>query len=509
MLPVPAHSATYYLDAAVVGETGDGSLENPWKTLAQAQAVVVSGDVVNILSGDYGRYSENNVIRTDYVIYQAVDGQVVNLDGVSVNNSTLTNTYLKFMGINFKPAWVDPCSTSQVGCDDPQYAESTTTTYSKTADVVNLNNAKYVQIHDSVLEGQNRYLTSTGVYALNSSYITIADCTIKNIIHGIRFVGDSTNNAAIGNHIHGLAGTGLSSHGYQTVSNILFERNHIHDGLVTNLPDYAPKKEPLSTYGYHGSGISIRNGDVTVRGNIIRNTGSSAGIKLYEDESDYINDNVLIENNLVYDVGSLYAISVAEAGPNVVIRNNTVIARNRFYANGGNAQFRTAFLPYSVDLQNGTPDIQIHNNIFIGIAKLDSPYITESNNVVWTTSTSTITPVVHETTYVMTSSYSYYPWAELGAMFKDPTMTFANDHGRILDFTLKDGSLGINRGNPTLQPAKSMGALDADNAFIIDSNPLRAGGNTMVGAYGFGAIHSLAIAQRRLFRNVRVGEVEP
>lgn len=482
-------SATYYLDASAINTLGNGTLSSPWKTLSQAQGVVVQGDTVNVSTGDYGMYYETDVVRSDYITYQALPGNTVKFDGVSINNSESSNSYLKFVGIHFKPDWVDPCATSQPGCSDPQYVNSTTTTYAKTADIIHLSNANYVQIVGSYLEGQNRYLTPTGVYTLNSSNITVSGCDIKNVISGIKFLGNADNSMAIGNDIHGLASTALSSQVGMTTRNILFERNHAHDGVLTTAPDYAPKKSPISTYGYHASGVSIRNGDVTVRGNIIHNMASSAGIKLYEDESDFVNDNVLIENNLIYDLGALIAISISEAGPNIAVKNNTVIAQSRFDTNGGNAQFRTAFTVSSVDEQLGPADVQVHNNIMIGIAGLTAGCVTESNNVVWTTSTSTISPIVSPSTHVMTSSYSYYPWDKLKALFASQNIVYENYHGLILDFRLGSESLALNRGDVEQQPERGLGVLDANSAFIQDSNPLRSSGDVMAGAYGYGALY--------------------
>jgi hypothetical protein len=64
-----AISATYYLDAINGSDSNPGTSDQPWKTIAEAQGIVISGDTIIVRNGSYGSYSEANVGRTDWVTY--------------------------------------------------------------------------------------------------------------------------------------------------------------------------------------------------------------------------------------------------------------------------------------------------------------------------------------------------------------------------------------------------------------------------------------------------------
>lgn len=499
------HATTFYLDASALDETGTGTIEAPFKTLAQAQSVVVSGDTVNIYSGDYGGFSEVDVARTDYVVWQAIEGEVVHFDYIFLPHTVTTDSYLRFVRINVMPPTRDTCAVVREGCNDPQWPTSTSLTYTKTDYPFYATDINYIQLIDCVLSGPgSRHLTPGGFYAINANHVLIEGSEITRVIHGIRINGGGVDHVIRNNHIHHFVGSGISSLGvgYQ---GLLYENNHIHDSIDQYWSDDWSAKAPGSNV--HGSGISIRDGNVTIRGNIIHDAD---GIMAYEDDAgnDYVNENMLIENNLVYDIGGLYALRIYEAGPNIVVRNNTLIARSRYDDPAAVTQYRTAFTVEGVDEQNGPASIEVYNNTLIGQSNFNLPEITESNNIVWSyykyynakywQCSSDIQGISNTFIYACRAGdESSLPLFDLFA--NDPNMTFTfgtaenteQGHQMILDFTIAETSLAYNFGDPLQQPTKSLGVLDANNEFILDTNPLRSSGAPVAGAYGAGAIYSL------------------
>jgi len=90
----------YYIDAVSGSdETGDGSLNAPWQSLAKARDMAQSGDTVRLFDGNYGAYDETGILRTDWVTYEPVDGHAPELNAVTISNSFATSVYLTFRDI--------------------------------------------------------------------------------------------------------------------------------------------------------------------------------------------------------------------------------------------------------------------------------------------------------------------------------------------------------------------------------------------------------------------------
>jgi polyhydroxyalkanoate synthesis repressor PhaR len=126
---------------------------------------------------------------------------------------------------------------------------------------------------------------------------------------------------------------------YWGTRDVLVEGNHIHD---------FPCDESIDT---HGSAISIRAGDITIRGNIMHDGFSSSGMMFYADTPGP-KSNVTIENNLVYDTktGSLHQ----HYGRENVIRNN-ILCLSREH------QLKQEQTPIDIDnLEFGKAQVPIH-----------------------------------------------------------------------------------------------------------------------------------------------------
>lgn len=107
LLTAPVSAAIYYLDAVNGNDSNDGTSDFPWKTLAKAQSTIADGDTVNLRTGDYGNFIENNISHARWTTYQADTGHTPTFsqeapydDAIRVySNSGKKNVNLIFRGI--------------------------------------------------------------------------------------------------------------------------------------------------------------------------------------------------------------------------------------------------------------------------------------------------------------------------------------------------------------------------------------------------------------------------
>lgn len=479
-VPKISLAATYYLDAVNGNDSNSGNISEPWQTLAKAQVTTVSGDMVYLKTGDYGTYTESNYpARTDYITYHAMENEMVHFDTININNSALTDSYLIFQGINIKPDWVDPCTGGQMGCDDPQYPESTQSTYSKTAQIVSITNSRAVKIIDSKLEGQLKYLTSYGVTIASSEDIVIDHCEITKVERGVNMMTESSNIKILNNHIHGIGASAIVQ-GNSTCSNILIEGNYAHDSYWSALDDYSPK---APNQNYHGSGIALRNGNVILRNNIIHDGFPSAGIMCYNTDTAIIPqyDNITIENNLVYDINTPYVMRFYLLGDNVNVRNNTFVGYLR--TGGGEYRYNTALAVHSL-ATDGAPHLNMSNNIFLGASYFNSIYTSQNNNIFYSWSDGTFQCVATNNSLILACDYSDNASDEVAQLFScGANCNFNANHKEWVDYTLGSSSPAINFGDVNTQSIDSLGVV-ADN-YLIANGLARSSTRHSAGAYEY------------------------
>lgn len=484
-----ADASTYYLDDDAANDSGVGSQIDPWKTLSKAQSVAISGDTIILSTGDYGTYLEANPsTRTSYVTYQAASGATVHFDNIFIlNTSTIKDTFLRFVGINIQPDSVDPCATAQTGCNDPMYASSGSDTYAKTENAVVITYANHVVISGSAIEGQNKYLTLYAISLSDSQEITIEDCDIKTATRAMTFLGISDGISIKNSHIHGIVASAVTE-GSDRITGVLIEGNNIHDSYYSILENYCPKVDPQNIY--HGSGIVIRQGDITIRNNIIHDGFPSAGIMCYEDLSAYGShyDNVTIENNLIYDIRTSYAIRVYHLGDNFLVRNNTIIGT--FGDGGGTTYFNTALAVHTLDDDVGSPMITLDNNVFLGAVYTLEANVTQNNNYFYSWRNGAAwqcSPLVDGSTVLTCKDYNFASPATLNSLFTCGSycnFTTAN-HGETIDYSLSSGSPLTNFGSVALQTTDSLGTIGVDG-FIRTNGVARSAALHSAGAYEYG-----------------------
>ncbi|UCG48224.1 MAG: tandem-95 repeat protein [Phycisphaerales bacterium] len=145
----------------------------------------------------------------------------------------------------------------------------------------------------------------------------------------------------------------------------------------------------------HASGVSIRCRNVTVRGNVFRAFGTTSGIMTYPpyagshpQQNGYT--NVVVENNLFYDMGAVYAVRLENLGSNIRFNNNTVIG---YHIGTGISRYGTQvrLLPLEGLASEKRHDIAFYNNLVVGGVSLSygDMHLTgfsEDYNIFWSCS---------------------------------------------------------------------------------------------------------------------------
>jgi hypothetical protein len=463
---------TYYLDASGGSDSNDGSGGAPWQTLSKALAEMVDGDGVILADGDYGILSDDNPTgRSGYRYIIAGLGDEVYFDGISVASSSLSSNYIKIHGVLVLPDAVDPASSGNPGADDPQYADSTLSTYAKTLGPVILTNARYVQVIDCNIKGRDRHLTLVGIDIDGCEEVLIEHCEIETLHRGAS-ITNSSNITFRGNHIHDLSGSGIQN-GDTLCSGLLYERNYIHDSGYTESEDYAPR---AAGQEYHASGMSIRSSDVTIRENILHDGFTSSGVMLYDTGDGY--DNILIENNIIYDTEQTNVLRIFRLGENVVVRNNLVASS---YRDTADARFKmfSAFTLESI-AETGTPSLTMYNNIFIGRIHIGAyaANVDEGNNFCWSFSSTSAwhapgdgTAAASDTILHNSSGDDFSTVFESGCFVGPVTYEFG--HGATIDWTYLATSPARFAGDVETQASASLGSLV--NGFILSDGTTRSG----------------------------------
>ncbi|MBN1671173.1 MAG: right-handed parallel beta-helix repeat-containing protein [Kiritimatiellae bacterium] len=108
-LSAAVRAATYYVDTDSVGgacsDSNPGTLSQPWRTLAKANAALVPGDTVRIRAGvytnDYIRPAGSGTSETARIAYRAHDGETVTLRQTAYAVRLDSKSYITVAGIRF------------------------------------------------------------------------------------------------------------------------------------------------------------------------------------------------------------------------------------------------------------------------------------------------------------------------------------------------------------------------------------------------------------------------
>ena len=469
---------TYYLDAAA-SAGGNGSEDNPFNALKDVQSVLQPGDGVIISDGNYGEFVESSASdRDSWIVYIAKEGHSPVFSKVEIVFPEPANAYIILYGINIEVDWVDPASSGEPGADNPHYPSSTQNTYAKTENVVILENVNYFQIYNGVLEGTNENLTKWGIWMSTVSNILIEKNEIKTLQIPIQLWYGNTVTIR-NNHIHEMVSS-CFRYGKEN-TNVLIEKNHCHDMNWDVSEPYTPRADGEN---YHNSVIALYSGNVTIRNNVFHDGFTSSGIMFYT-VPDYAFNNVVIENNLIYDIQTA-VLRLNDAGSNIYIRNNTIIGYYREHSMGRYNYYATLNI-HSLAKGHDGSKIHIYNNIFAGGVTYYEGFdkINQGNNIFWSllnepTNTWITDTEILNNSKVITWDSTFPTYFAKGFFVEDPVFTFA--HHKTIDFRLSSTSEGLNFGDPENQPSDSLGTLDA-NGFVQSNGKPRDSSNHSVGAY--------------------------
>lgn len=236
----------------------------------------------------------------------------------------------------------------------------------------------------------------------------------------------------------------------------------------------------------HLGGIYVRCGNVDIKRNIIRQWGNQSlkleGGETYEPVATNGYEDVLIENNLVYDSNSdSGGVWLRDLGNRVTIRNNTFIGQKTGSTNG--YYYRQAAQLYLKSGKDGT-GIKLYNNIFVGYLYLPAAWTVfdENYNLIYAVMQGSLwkTSLAGDHTIIYSTGYTK-PLIFDTDFFVDPNYT--PHHGIVCDYQLLSGAPAINFGDIDNQPTDSLGSLV--DGFIVDDGPARDASHHSAGAYEY------------------------
>ncbi|MEP2026209.1 MAG: putative Ig domain-containing protein [Reichenbachiella sp.] len=406
---------TYYIDPVGGNNSNDGSQSSPWASI-QANSIQ-NGDLVYLMSGNYGNVYIGNMARTEDVIFRALSGHTPVFSKLTIDNSQ----HLVFDGI------VIDASTASLGKEEFMMTGNANTTH------ITVKNSTLKSADDISTWTKNDWYANVASGAdFRGGNITFENTLITNVYHALSLRGDYSyvTNCTIDNFA-GDAIRGLGS--FST-----YEYNTVRDCYID---DYSIQHDDgFQAYKLDGD---LKIESVTLRYN---------KFLLFEDPiTQFVIDNELIgtlmqgiiitdgygdgwvvENNLVMN-DQTHGITLYGAR-NCRIQNNTVVQHPHFTD--------TDLVPWiSCQAQNKTGQDNFNNVIRNNIAAK------------FTTWTFDATSIVEGNIDIDELNYNnYLPY------FED----YVNR-----DFHLKAGSLAIDAGVNT-----DMAALDLDgNARVFGPSP--------------------------------------
>ena len=496
---------TFYVDSNHGNDKNSGNSKSPWKTITKAQTAVKPGDLVYLRSGNYGSFIDDFEItdRSNWIIYMSEIGAEVIFSHIQCRYRNPVEAKLIFCGIHIHPDYVDPASSGNEGCNDPQYSEAGGNTYAKSEIPFNISRAKNIKLFQSQIYGYNKHLTPDGINITNESqYIHIERVHIHTVRAGITY-SSSSDLTFLYNKINNITSSFFRSGGDN--KNVLIEGNHAFKISWAKTEDYCPR---IAGHTYHDSFVSIRSNNVTIRNNVFRNGGSSSMIMFYGSNGVPAYHNILIENNLLYDQRNVTGIRINFLGEKVTIRNNTVVGRRRDDTTVDARQYNFVFQVHSLgEGYSSAKGLSVYNNIFVGAVNYGEYFsdINESSNIYW--SAMKLTPnqvfltnddftnkgVTFKLITTATNAPDFIDNYFMQNFFNESNLDFswtevepynAIGHGKLLDYSLHSNSDAINFGSAKNQPSTSLGSFTSD-FFLMPDGKVRDENHHSAGAYEY------------------------
>jgi len=374
----------FYVDNSVA-TNGDGTTENPFDNLADAEAAAGIGDVI------YVAYGDGTNTNMDAGITLSNDGQKLIGSGVDfafdTSNFDLNTAALPLVGAaaTFIPATTAPEITNIVGdgitvaADNIEVAGINLVKGSVLDYAVAVTNQTGTNLHDLNITGWNQAINAVfndaNSYELDIDNVT----TSTQFLYGIKI--DALNNTDFTGRISNVAlrdatlsnGLTFTSNGAAstslTVSDSIFYSNNINDIGVFVSGNALQNNVVIKDSFFDGSarGIDVMTSDTsTLNLDVLRNTMSSSTNLYYTHyDTSVINTNI-IDNN-IESVGAFNTFFILEdAGVNMTakVQGNT-IAGGSFVV----GLVSTAADISNIDFGAGTQGSLGQNRIYAGMSK--------------------------------------------------------------------------------------------------------------------------------------------
>lgn len=463
-----AQGQAYYVDPVSGNDGRDGSASSPWKTVPHAAANAASGSTVYLRNGSYGAVSLAGIAsaRTSWeqaIVFTADAGHTPVFTGLRV--AGMDRCYMQFDRISFQ------CQSGGSG--------------THAVDVID---ASHVKMTNLTVTGQwddqdNTKITNIGIRVIGTnadvSDVLIENCTITQVSVAAQAGGRIRSGLVVRRN----TATKINSSLLRFLTdlkndNILVEYN--------NIAEYRGIGDP------HGSGLSIRNSNMTIRGNVIRGYGGSGGIRFYQNAANTGGvppggySNILCEGNLIYGSNVSTGIFANHIGHNFIFRNNTFVSKWRDTPASSGRWRYAGTANFGLDPEGTGQNVRIHNNILLGIVGIGESLIDaglqEDHNLMWNLTIGKLNfqsqPLGANSILICTGYNARAPFGD--THFETPGTFFigSGSFAQAFDtnvttpsldsaFRLASGSVAINAGtslNASPYCLEGFPRMDADNA---------------------------------------------
>ncbi|MHC4644454.1 MAG: InlB B-repeat-containing protein [Planctomycetota bacterium] len=341
----PAMAGDYYVDPVNGDDSYPGTTAAPWRTLAKAKGESQPGDIVRLRTGNYGTaiFDNSDTSGTSWsnkITYEADTGHTPVFSRIRFE-STTKDWYTEFNGITIEVTDAKPNVYLLYNVHHLRFLNLT------------LDGGEEWERHDIPYVAAHAIDFESGAGSFED--ILIDGCEITKCETGIRLWGNfGTGVVVSNNNIHFIGGFGIKLSSLADSEIILIEGNHIHNQVAIGGPGVGES---------HGSGIEIRSSHATIRNNIIHDFGNSCGLRTYGTPADGPYHDLLIENNLIYDIYNYAdnAVWLMNSGSNVVFRNNTIVGMHT--DNSGRDWYQR---PFRVSSPSGSGGFALYNNVIVG-----------------------------------------------------------------------------------------------------------------------------------------------
>ena len=460
-LAASAFGAEYYLDATNGSDSDNGTTEGlAWETVDYAWSQVGPGDTVYMMDGNYGIVELSTTASgvdswDNKVTFTKLTGHDPIVQSILLNDRSF---YIEFNDFKIRPGTAEQI-VHGVDADQIRFINLNCRGIWNTdfSDLTERDASGFEALTKGMyFSGGTDETPLNGILVDNCSFLETRYAVVTNMSVGDNIV---ISNNTCDTFADAEIEIGSTNEGLEGAS--LIEGNNIH-GFYSFF---------TGVDMVHSSGIGIRTNNITVQNNIVHECGSTAGITLFP---DYPNSptgaaDVLIQNNLVYDTFSQYAVrltDISETG-SVIFRNNTVIGSHSNGTAGYYYGVAVLVIPrgYNTLDPNECSGLEIYNNIIVGALHFDGSdakvgglrEAKEDYNYMYSKLTDDGWQTSSNNSTILVTLGGAYDDTFASGFFVNPNFTNAMHRLELDDgYKLTTGSPAINAGDATNAPTTDL-----------------------------------------------------